>query len=115
MCILLNLPVILGLVAPAVFLRVPFTAVGLVPFVTVAAAETVEVVLAGPAVFLSGNLVWFLDDVLEDGKPTGFLGTAPAPDGFAEGAGCFLSGAVFDATLLEGFPSSTGRRDGVPG
>lgn len=71
--------VVLGLAtltvsAPGLFLTVPFAAVGLVPFVTVA-----EVVLAGPIGFFSGTLVWFLLTMPETfATPIGLLGTAPA-------------------------------------
>lgn len=67
--------------AAGFFLVMPFTVVGLVLFVAVAAGT--EVVLASPTGFLSGTLDWFLT-MEEAAVPTaGLLGTAP--DAFAVG------------------------------
>lgn len=104
-----DLPVVLGLTVSAtgLFLRVPFTVVGLVPFVTVAAAT--EVALAIPTGFLSGTLVWFLTVEETAATRTGLLGTAPAPDVFAVVVvvAVFLTAAA--ETLLEDLTSFTVR------
>lgn len=75
------LPVVLGLAAltvsaPGLFLAAPFTVVGLVPFVAVAAAT--EVVLVVPTAFLSGTRVRFLTAEEAAVAPVGLLGIAPA-------------------------------------
>lgn len=101
-------PVVLGLAAltvsaPGLFLAVPFTVVGLVPFVTVLVTE---VVLACPTGFLSGTLVWLLtEEEAAAAAPIGLLGTAPAAD-FAFVA-VFLTVAA--ETLLEALTSFTVR------
>lgn len=107
---LLVAAVVLGLAtltvsATGFFLTVPFTVVGLVPFVTVAAAE---VVLAGPTGFLSGTLLWFLTVEETVATPIGLLGTAPTTavaDAFAAAVVVFFTAE----TLLEDLTSFTVR------
>lgn len=108
--VLLGAAVVLGLApptvsAPGLFLGMPFTVVGLVPFVAVAAAT--EVVLAGPADLLSGTLAWVLTVVeAAAAPPTGLLGTAPADDAFA---------VAVAVVLLEDFTPFPVRCGAVPG
>lgn len=108
---LLEAAVVLGLAtltvsAPGFFLAVPFTVVGLVPFVTDAATE---VVLVAPTGFLSGTLLWFLTVEETAATPTGLLGTAPAADDFAVVVvtAVFLTAAA--EALLEDLTSFTVR------
>lgn len=112
---LLAVAVVLGLAtltvsATGLFLGMPFTVVGLVLFVAVAAAT--EVVLAGPTGFLSGTLDWFLTVEEAAAAPTGLLGKAPAADAFAAIA-VFLTAAA--ETLLEDLMSFAVRCEAVPG
>lgn len=94
--------------ATGLFLGMPFTVVGLLPFVAVTAAA--EVVLVGPTGFLSGTLDWFLTVEETAAPPTGLLDTAPAAEAFAVVA-IFLTASVW----FEDFTPFAARCEAVPG